>query len=161
MKQLWTPWRMEFILGEKEEGCIFCRKPEEASDEKNLILHRGKHNFVMLNLYPYTNGHLMVVPYRHTSDIEALEPEEMDDNWRLVQACVKILRKNMNPEGFNIGLNLGKAAGAGIDQHVHTHVVPRWNGDTNFMPVLSDVRLLPQHIMETWSLLVDDFNNLQ
>ncbi len=161
MKQIWAPWRLEFILGEKEEGCIFCRKPEETADEKNLILHRGKHNFVMLNLYPYTNGHLMVVPYHHTSDIEALEPDEMDDNGRLVQASVKILRKHMSPEGFNIGLNLGKAAGAGIDQHVHTHIVPRWNGDTNFMPVLSDVRLLPQHIRETWSLLAADFQNLR
>lgn len=161
MKHIWAPWRIEYILGPKEEECIFCTKPKEKKDKKNLVLYRGEYNFVILNLYPYNNGHLMVVPYSHTSEITDLEPEEMDENGRLVQKAVAILKERFKPQGFNIGVNLGVAGGAGIDEHIHTHVVPRWNGDTNFMPVVGEVHVMPQHIEETYNALAEAFKNLK
>ena len=157
MKRLWAPWRMEYILGPKEDECIFCIKPKEDNDKKNLILFRGEFNFIIMNLYPYNNGHLMVVPYRHTSEIIGITGEEMDENGRLVQRCVEVLKKSFSPEGYNIGMNLETAAGAGIDEHIHMHIVPRWNGDTNFMPVVSETRVMPQHIEESYSILIKAF----
>lgn len=157
MKRLWAPWRMEYILGAKEGECIFCVKPKEKDDKKNLILFRGKHNFIIMNLYPYNNGHLMVVPYRHTSEVVGITGEEMDENGRLVQRCVEVLKKSFSPEGYNIGMNLETAAGAGIDEHIHMHIVPRWGGDTNFMPVIGETRVMPQHIEESYDILLKRF----
>jgi len=148
---------MEYILGPKEDECIFCTKPKEDNDKKNLILFRGKFNFIIMNLYPYNNGHLMVVPYRHTSEIIGITGEEMDENGRLVQRCVEVLKKSFSPEGYNIGMNLETAAGAGIDEHIHMHIVPRWNGDTNFMPVVGETRVMPQHIEESYNILIKAF----
>lgn len=153
MNNLWAPWRIDYILSEKEEGCIFCKKPKEDTDEKNLILYRSELSFIIFNRYPYNSGHLMVVPYRHISDFTLLKDEEIIDMNNLIKLCLKILKENMNPDGFNVGLNLGKAAGAGIDEHLHYHIVPRWVGDTNFMPVFSDTRVVPQSLSETYKIL--------
>ncbi len=157
---LWAPWRIDYILSEKEGGCIFCKKPSENSDEKNLILYRGEHSFLIFNRYPYNSGHLMAVPYRHISNFEDLtEQESLDLNF-LIKLSVKLLKENMSPHGFNIGLNLGKAGGAGIDEHLHYHIVPRWIGDTNFMPVFADTRVVPQLLVETYKnlkTLIDKF----
>ncbi|MFA4837369.1 MAG: HIT domain-containing protein, partial [Dehalococcoidia bacterium] len=130
MEYIWAPWRIEYILGEKEKDCIFCHKPKQDKDKENLLLYRGKRNLVMMNLYPYNPGHLMVAPYRHTNILEALDDEEMLEHLQLVTRCVAVLKEAMKPNGFNIGINLGRVAGAGIEDHIHTHIVPRWNGDT-------------------------------
>ena len=154
MEFLWAPWRIEYILGEKDEDCIFCYKPKEDRDRENLLLFRGEKNFVMLNKYPYNPGHLMVAPYEHVSSLNALDDEELQEHFKLVSKCAEMLRGEMNPEGFNIGINMGKVAGAGIEEHIHTHIVPRWNGDTNFMPVFSDIRVVPEALEATFDKLV-------
>jgi len=154
MEHLWAPWRMEYILGEKEEGCIFCDKPKENEDAENYILHRGEKNFVILNRYPYNPGHLMVAPYSHVASLDKLSNEELLDHFRLVDRCVAILGEVLSPSGFNIGINLSKVAGAGVEGHIHTHIVPRWEGDTNFMPVISDTRVIPETLAETYAKLV-------
>jgi ATP adenylyltransferase len=158
MKVLWAPWRMEYILGEKEKYCIFCVKPHEKSDRDNLILYREKNVFVIMNKYPYNNGHLMVVPYFHTSSFEGLNPEMLNDVMRVTKYCVDCLAQAFHPEGFNIGINIGKAAGAGIEEHLHMHVVPRWGGDSNFMAVTGEVRMIPEHILDTYDKLYPVFN---
>ena len=155
MKNIWAPWRLDYILGPKDKNCIFCSKPRENEDKKNLILYRGKQNFVILNLFPYNNGHLMVVPYTHTSDIQGIGADDANEMMRLTKRCVALLKERFKPHGFNIGMNLESAAGAGIDEHIHMHVVPRWNGDTNFMPVLGETRVMPQHIQSTYDALAD------
>lgn len=156
-KPLFAPWRMEFILGKKEKGCIFCtrhrRRGGHSQDRKNLILNRGKHSFVILNKFPYNNGHLMVVPYRHISTLGELTPGESAEIMGFLARAERALLKSMKPQGFNAGLNLGKAAGAGIDDHLHFHLVPRWFADTNFWPVISSTKSMPQHLMETFDLL--------
>jgi len=157
MKYVWGPWRMEYILMEKPEGCILCEKPEEDNDEENCILYRGEKNFVILNRYPYSPGHLMVSPYRHTDSLEKLTEEERNEHFAIVSRCIEVLRKEINPDGFNLGINLGKVAGAGIDDHVHTHIVPRFQGDTNFMTVISDVRVVPEALAETYQKLKGKF----
>ena len=140
METLWAPWRMEYIKCEdKGDGCIFCDKPAEKNDRENLILYRGKTCFVIMNYYPYNNGHLMVVPYLHTSNLSDLSDEANLECMRVLRKCVEILTKTMECQGFNIGLNLGRCAGAGIDQHLHFHIVPRWNGDTNFISFFFNV----------------------
>lgn len=147
MERLWAPWRMEYIRNaDKIEGCIFCLFPAEQEDKARLILLRGEHAFIILNAYPYSNGHLMVTPYRHTADLDDLTDEEMLELMRLTRRAVNLLKKAFHPDGFNIGINMGRVAGAGIADHVHIHVVPRWNGDTNFMPVLGDVRVMPESL---------------
>lgn len=153
MEKLWAPWRMEYILSPKEGECILCQKPAENRDRENYILFRGKKNFVMLNAYPYNPGHLMIAPYRHMASLEELSDEELFEHFDLVRKCTSVLKKNMMPAGFNIGLNEGKVAGAGIADHVHTHVVPRWQGDTNFMPVVSDTRVLPEALASAYDRL--------
>ena len=160
MERLWAPWRMEYILNEKPHGCIFCIGDEPADDHERLILHRGSFSFVMLNRYPYTNGHLLVVPYRHTSDLDELNHDEMFDLLDTVRLSRNVLQSAANPQGYNIGLNLGKAAGAGVDEHLHFHVVPRWNGDTNYMSVISDVRVMPENLMVTYDKLCRVFREL-
>jgi ATP adenylyltransferase len=153
MKHIWAPWRMEYIQMEKPEGCILCDKPAENTDSENLILYRAENNFVLLNTYPYNPGHLMIAPYRHVPSIEELTDEELGDHIRVVTRSIRVLREVFSPGGFNIGTNIGRAAGAGIDDHVHTHVVPRWPGDNNFMPVLGDVRVVPEALAETFQKL--------
>ncbi len=148
---------MKYIEMEKPQGCIFCDKPKEDNDAANYILHRGEQNFVILNAYPYNPGHLMVVPYRHIASLEELTAHELEEHFKIVQRSTSILRQVFTPEGFNIGINLGRVAGAGIEDHFHTHIVPRWNGDTHFMPVLADVKVLPEALADTYNKLKDKF----
>lgn len=159
MKSLWAPWRMEFIEGTRPqpEGCIFCELSREKKSVKNLICHHGKKAFVILNRYPYSNGHLMVIPYRHVGNFEEITPAEHQEIGALISRSLKALKKALNAQGFNVGLNLGKAAGAGIESHVHYHVVPRWIGDVNFMPVVGEVRVLPEFIELTYKKLAKCF----
>jgi len=148
-ERLWAPWRLEYVAGAGDAGgCIFCDKPA-LSDDDALILHRGKHAFAVLNLYPYANGHLMVAPYRHVATPGELDAEERAELWELMAGSTAALDRAMAPHGYNAGLNLGRVAGAGVEGHIHMHVVPRWNGDTNFMPVLADVRVMPEHLSRT------------
>ena len=161
MDHLWAPWRIDYILGkEREPGCIFCTKPASSEDQENLIAHRADGAYTIMNKFPYNNGHVLVVPYRHVSDICLLSPEENSLLVQEVTRAIEALRKVMNPDGFNVGINLGVVAGAGIAEHVHYHVVPRWNGDTNIMPVLADVRVIPQHLRETRDKIYEAFVQL-
>lgn len=154
---LWAPWRMEYILGEKESGCIFCTRINQDSDKENLILLRGKNNFVIMNKYPYNNGHLMVVPNRHTSEFDSLSDPEKLEMMNLVSKSMNVLKKTVNPDGFNVGMNIGKIAGAGIDDHLHFHIVPRWAADTNFMPVVGQTKVISEELGETWDRLKEGF----
>jgi ATP adenylyltransferase len=153
VEKLWAPWRMTYIEVKAPSGCIFCDKPAEDADAENLILRRGTTAFVMLNAFPYNNGHLMVVPYRHTADLADLTPEERDELMALAQWSNRLLAAAMRPDGFNVGMNLGRVAGAGIADHLHLHLVPRWNGDTNFMPVVADTRVLPDSLQNCYAKL--------
>lgn len=153
MDSLWAPWRIRYILGEKEEGCFLCRKPQSPDDARHHVLIRDRNCFVLLNTYPYNPGHLMVAPYQHTGDLEALAEPTLTEMMTLTVRCQQLLRRAMQPDGFNIGLNLGKVAGAGVLDHVHLHIVPRWNGDTNYMPVLADTRVMPQALDELYENL--------
>jgi ATP adenylyltransferase len=157
MKRIWAPWRVEYIRMEKPKGCILCGKPKESNDEANYILYRGKHNYVMLNLYPYNPGHLMVAPYRHLATPEDLTPEERNEHFEIINRALGALRAAFNAPGFNIGMNVGKVAGAGIDDHFHTHIVPRWAGDTNFMPILADTKVVSEGLAETYKKLAGKF----
>ncbi|MDQ4019090.1 MAG: HIT domain-containing protein [Actinomycetota bacterium] len=149
MRQLWAPWRLEYIqAADEQEGCFFCRAIE-APDEESLVVHRGDEAFVLLNRYPYSSGHLMVAPVRHEGEFGALSAEEALAVHRLAAVALGVLTDTMRPQGFNLGWNLGRIAGAGIVDHVHLHVVPRWAGDTNFMPVLADVKVMPEALEET------------
>lgn len=158
MKTMWAPWRMEYILGEKEKGCIFCRA---LSDQDNLTLYKGKVTMVVMNKYPYINGHLLVAPTRHLSLLEQLSKNEMGDLLETVEKSVGILKKVMNPDGFNVGLNLGKVAGAGVEEHLHFHIVPRWFGDTNALTVFADVRVIPEHLQATCNNLKPYFDKIE
>jgi len=150
MKQLWAPWRLEYIeAADEDSGCIFCRAAASTDDEEALVVHRGEHAFVLLNKFPYVSGHLMVAPYRHLGDFAGLTDEEALEVHRLGERGMAALAEAYAPQGYNVGWNLGRIAGAGIVDHVHLHVVPRWAGDTNFMPVLADVKVLPEHLLET------------
>lgn len=160
MKQLWAPWRMAYIRGESEQpenGCVFCVRDRVGEDRERLILYRGEEVFVLMNKYPYTNGHLMIAPYRHTADPAELTEAEAQEMHRLMIVCRDVLRQRISPHGFNIGMNLGQVAGAGIADHLHLHIVPRWSGDTNFMPVFADVRVIPQHLEATYEHLAPAF----
>lgn len=164
MKRLWTPWRMAYLKAPKRSnlnGCIFCSKirTSDSQDRDNLVLWRGERAFVMLNLFPYSNGHLMVAPYQHTGELEALDSETLKEMMLLVGKSIRALRRTMGPEGFNIGANLGHVAGAGVADHVHIHIVPRWGGDTNFMPVLADVRVIPELFPQTYDGLLAAFES--
>ncbi|MGE5681885.1 MAG: HIT family protein [Bacillota bacterium] len=165
MDKLWSPWRSQYIdsfnTEKKDEGCIFCnKKSTDVLDESNLIVYKDERTFTVLNLYPYNSGHLMVVPYRHTSDFLSLSPEENSEIMRNIQLATKALGKIMSPQGFNIGANVGKAAGAGIDTHLHFHIVPRWLGDINFMPVLGEVKVISQDLLETKRKLIEAYSSL-
>ena len=145
---LWAPWRLEYVQGGADaDGCIFCAA---AADEgHDLVVRRGERAYAVMNLYPYSNGHLMVAPYRHVAGPGALDDAERAEMWRLMDEAVRALTDAMSPHGFNAGINIGRVAGAGVEDHLHLHVVPRWNGDTNFMPVLADVKVMPEHITRT------------
>jgi ATP adenylyltransferase len=158
MKTMWAPWRMEYILGEKDEGCIFCRA---LSDQDHLTLYKGKTTMVVMNKYPYINGHLLVAPTRHLSLLEQLSKKEMGDLLETVEKSVGILKNVMNPDGFNVGLNLGKVAGAGVEEHLHFHIVPRWFGDTNALTVFADVRVIPEHLQATYKNLKTYFDKIK
>lgn len=161
MKPLFAPWRIDYILGhEKEPGCVFCTKPGENDDESNLMVHRAEGAFTIMNKFPYTNGHLLVCPYRHVSDICELTAEENSFVTQEVCRALTTIRDVMNPDGFNVGLNLGQDAGAGIGEHLHYHVIPRWRGDTNVIAVLDDVRVIPEHLRSTRQKLADAFARL-
>jgi ATP adenylyltransferase len=148
-KQLWAPWRLEYIRqADEQDGCVFCRTGEGA-DEELMVVHRGDAAFVLLNRFPYASGHLMVAPYRHVGGFDGLTDAEALETHRLAGEGIAALDATIAPEGYNIGWNLGRVAGAGIIDHVHLHLVPRWSGDTNFMPVLADVKVLPEHLAET------------
>ncbi len=157
MEQIWAPWRIEYIQMEKPKGCILCEKPEQNQDTPNYILYRGDQNFVIMNSYPYNPGHLMTAPYRHLAGLEELTEAELHEHFEIVSRSVKILREAFGPTGFNIGINLGAVAGAGIADHFHTHIVPRWQGDTNFMPVLANIRVVPEALAETYEKLKGKF----
>jgi ATP adenylyltransferase len=153
MERLWTPWRMQYIAGEKATGCIFCSALEQNDDRETYIVQRGAHSFVMLNKYPYNNGHLMVVPNRHTAELADLDAATQCELMATLSDAVGWLRAASQPQGFNIGLNLGLPAGAGVADHLHFHVVPRWTGDTNFMTVTGETRVIAEWLDDTWSRL--------
>ncbi|MHB9133065.1 MAG: HIT family protein [Armatimonadota bacterium] len=150
--RLHAPWRMEYIqqAGKPAAGCIFCEKPREERDRENYILYRGRYNFIILNVFPYNTGHLMVIPYQHTADLGELPLDTMTEMMALANLAVAALKRVMCPDGFNLGMNIGRPAGAGIAEHLHLHVVPRWSGDTNFMPVIGNTRVLPESLDRTW-----------
>ncbi|MDR2869882.1 MAG: HIT domain-containing protein [Deferribacteraceae bacterium] len=154
---LWAPWRGVYVTGKKPEGCVFCKQPEAGNDAAHYIVHRGESIFVMMNLYPYNNGHLMLIPYRHISDIIEMTDSETTEMAALLRRSIEVLRRVMSPEGFNIGYNMGAAAGAGIAAHLHQHIVPRWNGDTNFMPVVAEVKVISEHMDTTYAKLKAGF----
>ena len=153
MEHLWAPWRMEYVQKAAESGCILCQKPRENNDEANLILFRGQHNFIILNAFPYNPGHLMVAPYRHIANLQDLTDEEAKELFDIIKKSLELLKQVIKPAGFNIGVNVGKVAGAGIAKHLHTHIVPRWQGDTNFMPVLTDTKVIPEALTGTYRKL--------
>ncbi len=157
MKYIWAPWRIEYIKAKKPAGCVLCNLPKENKDKENYIIHRGKKNFIILNSYPYNPGHLLIAPYRHIANLEELTEVERDEHYELVSRSIVVLKKVMKPAGFNIGANLGRAAGAGIEDHFHSHIVPRWQGDNNIMPVLGEVKVIPQALADTYKALVGHF----
>lgn len=160
MKVLWAPWRMEYVLGEdKPQGCIFCPAPGEDLKER-LVLFSGRLSRVMMNKYPYSNGHLLISPLRHLPGLDDLTPEELLDLQLKLRGSLAILKRTMSPDGFNVGLNLGTVAGAGVESHLHYHVVPRWQGDTNFIPVFAEVRVIPEHFRRTYERLAPHFQTL-
>ncbi len=165
MEHLWAPWRMNYIASKTPQSqiqeCIFCVKAAENRDAENYILHRGERCFMLLNLYPYNNGHLMIAPYQHVGSIEQLDAETLAEMMAQTQLALRALRKAMGPDGFNMGINMGKVAGAGFADHVHMHIVPRWNGDTNFMPVLADVKVMPDFLENTWQQLKQAIEEVQ
>lgn len=164
MNRLFAPWRIHFIedLRERTDGCVFCEIAASISekDSDNLVLHRGKTVFVLMNKYPYISGHLLVLPYKHTGSLSELSDEERNEMMGLTSSSMDIISNSIEPEGFNCGLNFGRAAGAGIVDHVHMHVVPRWVGDNNFLPVLGDTRSIPEYLEKTYEKLIDGFKQL-
>ncbi|NUQ00498.1 MAG: HIT domain-containing protein [Armatimonadetes bacterium] len=155
MDRLWAPWRMTYIESPKKPvaGCVFCLAPDSADDSERQVLVRGDCCFAMLNRYPYNNGHLMVVPYEHASRLSEVSPEAQAEMMRMATGWTEVLADLMKAEGFNLGLNLGAAAGAGIKDHLHLHIVPRWHGDTNFMPVVGQTKVMPEELSVTWQRL--------
>jgi len=161
-ERIWAPWRLAYVKDASKDSadeCIFCAKPAEEDDESNLIVHRGELCFVILNLYPYTNGHLMVAPYEHTASLPELDADTVAEMMALGQRAMRLLERTYEPHGYNVGFNQGRVAGAGVEHHIHMHVVPRWGGDTNFMPVLADVRVMPQTLDQTYAALRGGFDD--
>jgi ATP adenylyltransferase len=161
VKRLWSPWRMAYVSAEKQAGCVFCDIQEETgTDQDALILFRGEHAMVVMNKYPYSNGHLMVVPYLHTDTPTALDDDALLEMMKLVNESITILQETLRADGFNVGMNLGASAGAGIEQHIHMHIVPRWTGDTNFMSVFSDTRVICEALDDSYCRLKPHFDAL-
>jgi ATP adenylyltransferase len=161
MKQVWAPWRMAYLnSSEKVHGCIFCAKAHENRDEDNYVVFRSERCFALLNLYPYNSGHLLVVPYQHTGQFSEVEAETVADMFGTAQRAQQVIDHVMRPQGYNMGVNQGEAAGAGITDHIHLHIVPRWNGDTNFMPVLADAKVMPELLTATAAKLREGFEGL-
>ncbi len=155
MERLWAPWRSQFIYQRKAPRCIFCHHPKQKQDAKYFIVKRRKQAFALLNLYPYNNGHLMVAPYRHVKDLMSLTSIELNALFMLVRECEGLLRKKFRPHGINIGINLGRTAGAGFKDHVHVHLVPRWEGDTNYMPLLAQTKVISESLGDVYKRLTD------
>ncbi len=161
MDRLWTPWRFEYIrTAEQAPECVFCRLLQETRDAANYLLYRGKHAFVILNLFPYTSGHLMCVANRHIASLSEAQPEELHEIIDLGRVCEDALRREYHPNGFNMGFNLGRAAGAGVEHHLHMHILPRWVGDSNFVSVVGETRVLPEELPATYNRLLPYFSNL-
>lgn len=154
MKRIWAPWRMKHISKEAKNGhCLFCQKPKERQDKENYLVFRGKHTYIMLNAYPYISGHLLIAPYRHLARFVDLKKEELTEMMFLAQRGMTLLEETSAPDGFNMGMNVGKTAGAGIDKHLHLHIVPRWEADTNFMPAIAQTKVLPELLETTYEKL--------
>jgi ATP adenylyltransferase len=157
--RIWAPWRLQYIKSDKSDECIFCAKPAAGDDRAGLIVHRGDRCYVMLNAFPYTSGHVMVAPFEHRADLQNLDAATAAELIALAQRSMRVLDRVYGPEGYNVGANLGAVAGAGIEDHVHLHVVPRWKGDTNFMPVLGDTRVLPERLEDSWTNIHEGFTS--
>lgn len=156
MDVLWAPWRMKYIryvMIKKEEGCIFCNAVNSKNDREKFVLYRGETAFIMLNLYPYNNGHILIAPKRHINSLGKLDEKELMELMTLVKKMIIVLKEEYNPDGFNIGINIGRIAGAGVEDHIHIHIIPRWNGDTSFMPIISNTKVIPEAIYETYDRL--------
>jgi len=161
--RIWAPWRLKYVKGAKDDAggeCIFCAKPGEGSehDQENLIVHRGERCYVILNRFPYTNGHLMIAPYAHVATLPAVDADTVAEMMSLAQKGMTVLETIYSPQGYNVGFNQGRVAGAGFEHHIHMHVVPRWGGDTNFMPVLADTRVMPQSLEQSYEALAGAFD---
>ena len=157
-QRIWAPWRLRYVKNaKKSDECVFCAKPGAGDDRANLIVHRGERCFVILNLFPYTNGHLMVAPFDHIARLQDVEPDVTAEMIGLAQQAMRQMDEVYDPEGFNVGMNQGRVAGAGVDGHIHLHVVPRWAGDNNYMPVLADTRVMPQSLEESYDALEGGF----
>ena len=163
MENLWAPWRMKFIedLRNKGAGCVFCELKNGGNDRENLVLCRCRHSFVVMNRFPYNNGHLLIVPYDHEGKLSSLSRDQHAELMYINAHAIEILMDELNAEGVNCGINIGRAAGAGITDHVHLHLVPRWNGDTNFLPIMSDVRSMPEYLDDTYQRLINRFKELE
>ena len=153
MDNLWAPWRIKYIQAKKNTGCIFCQKLRQKKDRTNFIVKRGKFVFSILNIFPYNNGHTLIVPYRHIDSLEKLSNDELIEMFEFIKQTTKQIKSKLKAQGFNIGFNIGKVAGAGIDKHLHVHIVPRWEADTNFMPVLSGTKIISQSLEELYNNL--------
>jgi ATP adenylyltransferase len=161
MDYLWTPWRYQYLTAsERQEGCVFCAAAQSSDDRAHLVVHRAVHSFVILNRYPYTSGHLMIVPYAHSASLLELDTETVSELMQLAQSVEKQLRALYHPDGLNIGMNIGKSAGAGIAGHLHMHALPRWTGDSNFMTVIGETRILPEDLETTWQRFTDAFRSV-
>jgi len=160
MKPLWAPWRMEYVKAPKEDENIFNDKVNSKNDRDNLILYRGDFSFIIMNLYPYNNGHILILPYKKISNMEDLNDNELLEIMKLAQEAMLIFKRKMNAEGFNFGLNMGRAAGAGIKEHLHYHLVPRWSGDNNFMPTIGNTKVIVQGLLETYDLIFPEFKKI-
>ena len=162
LKYLWAPWRMGYIRTSKNEfgPCLFCDKSNIGKDEENLVVHRGELSYVLMNLYPYNNGHLMIAPYDHERNFDDLQSDTQVEMMNLMSLSMEVLRGSLSADGFNFGLNVGKCSGAGIDNHIHFHIVPRWNGDNNFMPVIGNTKVIVQGLFDTYDVLYPSFKKI-
>lgn len=159
MEYIWSPWRYKYIASaDRVEGCVFCRTPDEQRDEENYIVHRARLNFVILNLFPYTSGHLMIVPYEHTASLASVDEATTTEMMALARRAQSALEGEYRPDGFNIGMNLGRSAGAGVADHLHLHIVPRWTGDANFVSIIGETRVLPEDLATTYRKLKKHFD---
>ena len=160
MDRLWTPWRYNYVSkAEPSSGCIFCEKAQTGDDEENLVLHRGELNYVLLNLYPYNNGHIMIAPYEHVATLEGVSVATVEEMMRLARRTEQVIRKVYRPQGVNLGMNIGECAGAGVAGHIHMHVLPRWLGDVSFMTSVGETRVVPEDLATTWKKLSEAFKD--